>query len=45
MKTSIEHPKASTPAEFDEQIVKFKAYYTLLGKLDALTDRNPQTQQ
>jgi hypothetical protein len=40
MKTSIEHPKASTPAEFDEQITKFKCYYTLLGKVDALTNRN-----
>lgn len=40
MKTSIEHPKASTPEEFDEQITKFRSYYTLLGKLDALTNRN-----
>lgn len=38
IKTTVEHPKVSTPEEFDEAVSKIKAYYTLTGKLDALTD-------
>jgi len=42
----MEHPKASTPEEFDDAVPKLKAYYSLLGYLDALTDpSHPESQQ
>lgn len=45
-KTNVEHPKASTPEEFDEVERKIEGYYTLLGLQDALTDVNhPETKK